>query len=75
MYETNCPPVVCLFLILVLVKQLVSVLGSPFSLVPAYSAKQLSMELFVSVDKDSCGLYSTPRSLWNTHALGSDGLK
>lgn len=35
MYETNCPTAVCLFLILVLVKHLVSVLGSPFSLVTA----------------------------------------
>lgn len=34
-YETNCPTAVCLFLILVLVKHLVSVLGSPFSLVTA----------------------------------------
>lgn len=75
MYETNCPTVVCLFLILVLVKHLVSVLGSPFSLVTAYSANQLSMEPFVSVDKDYCGLYSTLQSLWNKHALGSDGLK
>lgn len=75
MYESNCPTVVCLFLILVLVKHPIPVLGSPFSLVTAYSANQLSMEPFVSVDKDYCGLYSTPQSLWNKHALGSDGLK
>lgn len=46
MYETNCLTVVCLFLLLVLVKHLVSVLGSPFSLVTAYSANQFGMDPF-----------------------------